>query len=245
MASGSCDSNCAQEWRKMANPISGFIKNLKDVDRLFKIHEEKTGMARGRRYGVEILNKSALVMSTACWEAFVEDLAAEGFDFLISKVRTPSDLPKGIMQEISKRLRDEKDDRKIWDLAGSGWKKIVLKGYKRDILRKHIGFFNTPNHSNIDELFKKMLGLDSLSSSWRWKSLSVKAARAKLGEYINTRGAIAHRVSAAKSITKNYVNAYGVLIIRLAVKSQNRVRVHLHSICGEYAWPIVRLKRFS
>jgi hypothetical protein len=229
----------------VGNPIVGFKDNLREVNRLFKIHEEKTGKRRGRRYGVEVLNKSAVVLVTACWEAFVEDLAAEGFDFLVSRARSPSDLPKGLMQEIARRVRTEKDDRRIWDLAGTGWKKVVLKAHKRDVLKKHIGFFNTPNHSNIDELFRKILDLDSLSSSWRWKKMSVKGTRAKLSEYIKTRGAIAHRVSAARSITKSYVNAYAELIVRLAIKSQNRVRSHLHSITDEYPWPIVRLGKFS
>jgi hypothetical protein len=40
-------------------------ENLGDVERLLELHQEKGGGARGRRYGLEVLNKAAIVLITS------------------------------------------------------------------------------------------------------------------------------------------------------------------------------------
>ena len=46
-----------------------FDDNLKDVKALLTPHERQGGNARGRRYSLEVLNKSAIVLITSYWEA--------------------------------------------------------------------------------------------------------------------------------------------------------------------------------
>ena len=41
-------------------------------------------MARGRRYHLEVLNKSAIVLVTSFWEAYCEDIAAEGLAHIVN-----------------------------------------------------------------------------------------------------------------------------------------------------------------
>lgn len=62
----------------MAHPIQNFIDNVSDLTELFKLHVKQTGKGPGRRRGVEVLNRSAIVLTTACWEAFVEDVVRVG-----------------------------------------------------------------------------------------------------------------------------------------------------------------------
>ena len=54
-----------------------FDANVADVDRLLALHSTAGGAGQGRRYGLEVLNKSAIVLVTAYWEAYCEDIAAE------------------------------------------------------------------------------------------------------------------------------------------------------------------------
>lgn len=46
-----------------------FDESKADVDRLLEIHENLGGTAPGRRRRLEVLNKSAIVLITAIWEA--------------------------------------------------------------------------------------------------------------------------------------------------------------------------------
>ena len=54
-------------------PLLLMRENMREVNRLLEIHWELTGGQPGRRHGVEVLNKSAIVLITACWESLVED----------------------------------------------------------------------------------------------------------------------------------------------------------------------------
>jgi RiboL-PSP-HEPN len=61
-----------------------FRENVKDVQRLLDLHKDKGGIAQGRRYGLEVLNKSAIVLLTSFWEAYCEDIAAEALEHIVA-----------------------------------------------------------------------------------------------------------------------------------------------------------------
>lgn len=50
----------------ISQAMKSFLENLEDVGKLLDIHEEISGKSPGRKYGVEVLNKSGVVMTTAC-----------------------------------------------------------------------------------------------------------------------------------------------------------------------------------
>jgi hypothetical protein len=54
-----------------------FDDNKKDIEGFWKIHEKAAGSGRGRKHKVEVLNRAVIVFVTACWEAYVEDVAHE------------------------------------------------------------------------------------------------------------------------------------------------------------------------
>jgi len=74
------------------NPIQRFEGNVGEVKRILEIHREIAGKAPGRKRDVEVLNKSAVVLLVACWEAFIEDLAEAAFDFLLANAKTHNEL---------------------------------------------------------------------------------------------------------------------------------------------------------
>lgn len=228
----------------MPHPVAAFLENTAEVEQLLALHEEKTGKQRGRRFGVEILNKSAIVLLTACWEAFIEDTASEALEFILSEITEPSKLPKAVLNRVAKLLKDDKNNLKVWDLAQSGWRKVLLD-YKQQMLHAHIGFFNTPKAGNIDNLFGALLDLPNLSDSWSWRKIPAKSAKWRLAHYIDLRGGIAHRVKASKAVHKWDVIDYRDFINRLAVRSANIARDHVNAVVGKHPWTKYHIGTFE
>lgn len=56
-----------------SNSKSTFEINKADIEKLWEIHKEIGGEGRGRRRGVEVLNRSVIIFVTACWESYIED----------------------------------------------------------------------------------------------------------------------------------------------------------------------------
>jgi RiboL-PSP-HEPN len=70
-------------------------KNLEDVKALLKFHEALGGNEEEER-GLEVLNKSAIVLITSYWEAYCEDIAEEGLECIVTRAKTADVLPKEI-----------------------------------------------------------------------------------------------------------------------------------------------------
>ena len=84
-----------------------FDKNAEDIERLLQLHAEKGGIGRGRRYELEVLNKSAIVLITSFWEAYCEDIAAEALEHLITHAKSADVLPKELRKRIAKELNTD------------------------------------------------------------------------------------------------------------------------------------------
>ena len=72
---------------------AAFDSNAEDVERLLEIHADIGGDAQGRRFGLEVLNKSAVVLITAIWEAYCEDVASEALEHLVAHAPSATALP--------------------------------------------------------------------------------------------------------------------------------------------------------
>lgn len=223
--------------------LRGLVSNVEEVDRLLKIHVDLTGTGPGRRH-VEVLNKSGIVLLVACWEAYVEDLAKAAFDALMAGAAEPKVFPNSVLVGASNPLRKDEDERRVWELAGEGWK-AVLQSRRDELLDRYIGKMSTPSSEKVDELFEKLIGLKEGSSCWRWKGTSADAARARLARIIRLRGEIAHRVKATGAVHRELVLQSGYFICRLAACMSNHVRQHIHGRTSAYPWiPVVyRLKK--
>ena len=216
--------------------IANLNANVREVLRLIEIHEALTGTAPGRRRKVEVLNKSGIVLLVACWEAFVEDLATVAFEFLFVNATDHTAFPSKVLALASKDVRTSSDARRVWELAGTGWR-TVLQQHKVQVLQEFVGTLNTPKPEQIDGLFEQLIGLSSLSTAWKWKKTSAASARQRLATLVSLRGDIAHRVTTSKNVKKVDVRKASELIDRLAAASSNRVREFLRQRTGKYAWP--------
>ncbi len=212
-----------------------FTQNAKDVQRLLEIHADVGGDAKGRRFGLEVLNKSAIVLITAVWEAYCEDIAEEALRHLVSHVPSASHLPKELKKRITADIKSDPNDLAMWDLADTGWKARAgarLASLTAERNRR----LNTPKADQIDELFAAAIGLSGVSMAWRRKKMSVARARKKLDDCVALRGTIAHRGVAAASVTKAQVINYFQHVKRLVAKTGDRVRAHVRTATGKQPW---------
>jgi len=223
-----------------SNARKAFDENLIDIERLMKLHEQEGGVSPGRRYGLEVLNKSAIVLITAYWESYCEDVAAEALAHIVKYSRSADGLSKELKKQVARELGKEKNALAIWRVADDKWKDYLTKRLDKlqeDRNRK----LNTPKSENIDQLFESAVGIAKVSSSWRWaKKMTVARARGKLNKYVLLRGAIAHRGTTLKSVKKQSVEDYLDFIKKLAGKTGGKINAHVKSITGKPLWPLRR-----
>lgn len=213
-----------------------FDKNASDIKKLLSFHQQKGGTLRGRRYGLEVLNKSAIVLITSFWEAYCEDLATEGLEHIVNHGKDASILPKELKKHIAKELANDDNDLAIWSLSDDGWRQ-VLKKRLQNLKEERNRRLNTPKSTNIDELFFKALGISKISQTWKWATkMNANRARKKLDKYVKLRGAIAHRGETSQSVTKWDVTDYFDFIKKLAAKTGGRVNGYVKDVTGKSLW---------
>ncbi len=213
-----------------------FDANAEDIGRLLELHQEKGGTSKGRRFGLEVLNKSAIVLLTSFWEAYCEDIAAEALDHVVTHAPSADKLPTELRKIVAKELKSEVHDLAIWSVAGDGWR-AVLKARLTALQAERNRRLNTPKTAQIDKLFSDALGITRISDNWRWpKKMTPDRARTKLDKFVELRGAIAHRGAAATSIKKADVTNYFGFLKRLAGQTGGAVYKHVRAITAKKLW---------
>ncbi|HTO53838.1 MAG TPA: HEPN domain-containing protein [Myxococcota bacterium] len=225
----------AEEFEPSEPHGKRFFENLEEFDRLLSIHEELTGAGPGRRHGVEVLNKSAVVLLTACWEAYVEDLAVAAFDELL-QAKSPDAIPPKVRAQVCEQLNKNPNATKPWSLAGDGWRN-ELRAYRDIVIDRHLRGFNTPKSENVDALFSDLIGLRALSSHWNiGRFETAEDSRKRLDDLVILRGDIAHRVKAARTVRKTWVRQTSFFIARLAGASSLAVEKFIKKHVGHCSW---------
>jgi hypothetical protein len=167
-----------------------FEANREDVERLMELHELMGGGGPGRRIGLEVLNKSGVVLTCAIWEAYVEDVAAEVIEHYVDHLKDVNRLPKDLRLRVAKEL----DGADIWKLAGRGWKQ-ELRNRLKGLQAQRNTALNTPKAAYVEGFFTQALGITGVTSCWAWRRMSNASAKAKLDRYVTLRGDIAHRAA--------------------------------------------------
>lgn len=207
----------------------------RDIDKLLDVHEDLTGSGRGRRYDVEVLNKSAIVLLTSFWEAYCEDIAAEGLQHLVTHAVAIDRLPMVLRKLVAKELKQDPNETAVWDLADRGWRKVLESRLTR-LQEERNRRLNTPKSTQIDEPFHNALGIDQVSADWYWPGMSVQQARSKLDKFVTLRGEIAHRGRVASGVRKADVQDYYGHIKRLAGKTGGKVNRSAKQATGKHLW---------
>lgn len=213
-----------------------FDANIKDIERLLELHSLVGGAKKGRRHGLEVLNKSAIVLTSAYWEAYCEDLAAEALEHIVKNAKSSDVLPEELRKQLAKEIKAAQHGLEVWKLADKGWKKYLIS--RLDQLKNRRDFdLNTPKASQIDKLFLHALGINEISTSWKWpKKMTSKRAVPKLDKYVTLRGAIAHRGKGSTTVKRADVVDFLDFISRLAAKTGGEVNRYVKKITGKPLW---------
>jgi len=214
---------------RTSKAIRGFESNCKDVERLLEIHVDLTGTAPGRRYGVEVLNKSAIVLICAHWEAYNEDLCDEAVEHLCKRVKNPEKLPLELRKTIAARLKEDKHELAAWKLAGVGWKE-VLKSNLQHLQQELTAGLNTPKSAHLQGLYEKSLGIKDITDAWKCRGLTRDNARRKIDKFVTLRGSIAHRGGATSPVTKDHCNDFLKLVRGIVSRVDAHVKKHVQSV---------------
>lgn len=224
------DINMASQAR------ASFDKNAADIERLLELHAQAGGTAPGRRYNLEVLNKSAIVLITAFWEAYCEDVAAEGLEHIVRHAKSAEALPLELKKQVCKDLKNEKNEIEIWSIADSGWRQYLQERFD-EMRGQRNRRLNTPKTENINELFRHAVGIERVSDNWKWpKKMTCKRASDKLDKFIELRGAIAHRGKYLAGVKKSQVTDYFDFVKSLAAKTGRAVNLHVRKVTGRPLW---------
>jgi RiboL-PSP-HEPN len=203
-----------------------FVKNFEDVVRLLQLHTKEGGSAKGRRHGLEVLNKAAIVLITAFWEAYCEDLAAEALQHLLEHCDSADKLPKQLRKQLAGEIKAARHDLEVWKLAGDGWKTYLSQRMK-GLTDQRNRALNSPKADQLDELFEMALGIQKITNCWSWQGASVTRSKKNLNDFVELRGSIAHRGKFSKSVTRKQVTAYIDLVERLYDKTDEAVNQYV------------------
>jgi len=208
------------------------LSNSADITMIFEIHNLLRAGQRGRgRQRLEVANKAAVVLVTAFWEAFCEDLATEALTHLVEYSESPQNLPLGLRKRIAKDLAKDPHELAMWQLADDGWRNL-LKKRQSELQEERNRRLNTPKADRIDEFFQFALGIGDISDSWVWSGMSAERAREKLDGYVALRGEIAHRGAAAKPVSKTTVKDYYNHIRHLAFETGITINLAMRKATG-------------
>lgn len=207
------------------------IDNVHEVRRLRKFRSPAGGSSK------EVLYKSSIVLLTACWESYVEDLVSSSLEYMIENCDAPSKFPAAVLERVASTYNGPR----MWSLAGEGWKQALRDNIK-SVLGKTTGVFNTPRAEDVDNLFKKVIGLEDISHGWHWEGTDREKACSDLNDLVTLRGAIAHRVKTDQPVSLATVKAAEDLIYFLAVKSHNRTLSFLKQQVGSSPWKRIQFR---
>lgn len=181
---------------------------------------------------------AAIVMLVSSWEAFIEEVACRGFEFLLANCNSPADLPVELRKQVAKEIKADKNELSPWQLAGDGWK-ACLSAHKDEVLNRTARNFNTPKPHRIDELMESLICL-KVTKSWQWSNYDPVTIVAQATRLVEIRGAIAHGQKPDDPIGFQELGFFSLMIQQLATITSNAVNAHLKQITGKVAWAWLR-----
>jgi hypothetical protein len=215
---------------------ASFVKNCEDINELLQIHADISGESPGRRRKLGPLRELTIVLLTAFWEAFCEDLAGEALEHLVAHAPDYQALPVELRKQVARELEADKNNLAVWKLAGDGWRTVLAERLERmqELRNRRL---NSPKTQQVNDLFREALGIEDISGSWHWASISPQRAAEKLDEYIDIRHQVAHRGSSADRIWRYDINEYYNHVWYLVERTAAEVARVLAGATGVTPWP--------
>lgn len=205
-----------------------------EIRDFYAVHQLVKDMPAIRRK-LDILNKGTIVLLSAIWEGFCEDLTAEALLLLVDGAPDAAALPIPLQRIVARELKQSPHELAVWRLAGDG---------RRNVLHTRLSYLqhernrrlNTPTSTNIDGFFKQALGIDEMSSNWATTQASAKENASKLDTFIELRNAIAHRGLGDAVVSKTTVKNFNNHLQRLATLTESAVEQLVEHSIGHHPW---------
>jgi hypothetical protein len=211
-----------------------FEANCKDVRDFYSIHQLSKGQRAVLRK-LPVLNKAMVVLITAMWEAYCEDLTPEALHLMVVNSSRPDQLPIYLRKVIAREVRDEKHELAPWFLAGEGWRELLVRrlaSLQQDRDRN----LNNLTSKQVDRFFLEALGIQEISQGWSWQGMEAVETARQLDEFVNLRHQIAHRARLAKDTPKKTPKSYINLFRNLVACTENSVEQLLIGSIGQSPW---------
>jgi hypothetical protein len=203
-----------------------YTQLLKDVNNLLTLHPSSQGTA-GRPAGdLGPLLRSTLVLLHTAWENYVEQVATEGLEFLLSQI---GDDHTRLHHTLRSKLGSNRDP---WSLAGTAWKSEA-----RSTVAKTVGKLNTPNVENTENLLDLALGLADGLQGISWQNKTSAKIVEEVDEFVHDiRGEIVHKGTTPLPLNKAGVTEWGGFFDKLVVRLDDKVGAHLGGLSGTAPW---------
>ncbi len=210
----------------MSISLQRYNDQKKEIDDLLTIHSVmRDNPGRGKSAAnIQVLHKSSVVLLTACWESFVENILNDAIAVIAANLpdhsKLPLELQKSIASARSKNLTfNATHELYPWFFAGDNWRTILLQ-----FAQLKISELNTPNSENTKNIFSLLLGISDITQSWGRKGLNASDAADKLDNHLSDRHTIAHGAEIVSRITKGYIVNYREFLDRTVEKTDTTVR---------------------
>lgn len=175
---------------------------------------------------MEVLNRSAIVLLTAAWEGYVEDLASQAVDHLVKYAPDATHLPQRLRRAIADELKNDPNHLAVWRLSGNGWR-VLLQARLQSGALARLNVFNTPASSKVRALFDESCGLPDVTTSWHWRNMVVADAVSKLDRLVSLRGDIAHGSGSSTPVHKPTVQSFRKHVNQLITATDAALLAHL------------------
>lgn len=201
------------------SPLEQLSLRLVDARRLLEIHEQATGAGAGRRRNVDVLNRSAMLLTVAAWEGFSEDVVRVSGTRISRRIREPNGLPDSIMrpfmfwyfEEHQLNKLSETSKQAMFSLSGDGWR----YHYRRYIERK-VDDLNTPSFSRLKKLASQTVGIADIGENWHFGRYDRDYYIGRLTDALNIRHEVAHGTRGGVTVGKGTARDAIALVERLA-----------------------------
>ena len=215
-----------------------FDRNLKDVEKLLDMYEASEQLFRidGKEIpeGYDIALKSSLVLLVTCWEAYIEDIVTEAIEHLSEHLDDPSKLPELHKEYLVKHLQS-KGKKSYWELAGDGWKNVIADNLKKTKGQRDFNF-KSPKSEETTAFIKNNLGIENISSIWRFNDKTAEENSQILDKLVEKRGMIAHRLTLDNPVSIEAIKSAIKFYKNLAKRTGGKIHEAMRETTGKGLW---------
>jgi hypothetical protein len=184
----------------------------------------------GGRKALGHITRSGVVMLCAAWELYVEDLLIECTRYLSNNTSKPLELPLQVQKYLAKRVRDNKNELKLLELGGSGWRDVYITYCQNEVRG-----INTPKTTILEPIYEKFIGLKNLSDMWTIGGTYIT-------DFVSVRGDIAHNGRSSSYINLWELIQYNDSIKFTAKEMDNKVCDYIFGLVTHTIQPWRRIR---